>query len=98
MADQPQNPPVADPGNVPEALCDGQFNVTMGGGRATITFTHQRPDASTLFAEGKINMIAVVRARVVLSMDNLIALRDLLNRVISTPDKPAPPAGGPTVH
>jgi hypothetical protein len=34
----------------------------------------------------------------VITVENLAALRDLLNRVIQSPDTPAPPAGGPTRH
>ena len=34
----------------------------------------------------------------VITVENLAALRDLLNQVIQAPDTPAPPAGGPTRH
>jgi hypothetical protein len=37
MADQPEQPEVIDPDNVPEILCDGQFNVSVVGDLATLT-------------------------------------------------------------
>src|SRR5262245_29140611 len=43
MADQPQQPEVIDPDNVPETLCEGMFNVSFAGPNAVITFTHIRP-------------------------------------------------------
>jgi len=98
MANQPQQPIVTDPDNVPELLCDGQFNVSIAGNVAIFTFTHVRADATTLFRDGTLKPMAVVRARIVISVENLAALRDLLNRVIQAPDTPAPPAGGPTRH
>jgi hypothetical protein len=51
-----------------------------------------------MFKDGTLRATAVVAARVVITVPNLIALRDLLNRVIAAPQQPAPPAGGPTVH
>ncbi len=95
---QPNQPPVIDPDSVPETLCDGQFNVFVLGQLATLTFTHVRPDAGHMFGTGTMNPQAVVRARIVLTLGNLEALRDLLNRIIQTPDVPAPPAGGATKH
>jgi hypothetical protein len=98
MADQSQHPPVEDPDNVPETICDGQFNVSTIGGLATLTFTHVRPDPSAMFRDARLNMKSIVRARIVITLANLAALRDLLNQVIQAPDTPAPPAGGPTRH
>jgi hypothetical protein len=98
MATEPQNPPVTDPDNVPEIFSDGQMNVAIRGNLATITFTHVRPDPTRMFKDGTISPIAVVTARIVLTLPNLVALRDLLNRVITAPQEPAPPAWGPTVH
>jgi hypothetical protein len=98
MPDQPEQPAVTDPDNIPEILCDGQLNVSVAGNLATLTFTHVRPDATTLFRDGTIDHRAVVRARIVISVPNLVAFRDLLNRVIQAPNTPAPPAGGPTRH
>jgi hypothetical protein len=96
---QPQQPTVADPDSVPEIFCDGQFNVSVIGNFATLTLTHARPDEAKLFKEGIIDMRAVVRARVVMTLNNLVALRDLLNRIIQEPGKPLPASGGPTtVH
>jgi hypothetical protein len=45
-----------------------------------------------MFKDGTVRATAVVAARVVITVPNLIALRDLLNRVISAPQQPAPPA------
>jgi hypothetical protein len=89
-----QHPPVTDPDNIPEVFCDGQMNVAIRGNLATITFTHVRPDPTPMFKDGTVR----ATARVVITVPNLIALRDLLNRVITAPQQPAPPAGGPTVH
>jgi hypothetical protein len=70
------------------------MNVAIRGNLATITFTHVRPDPTPMFKDGTVR----ATARVVITVPNLIALRDLLNRVITAPQQPAPPAGGPTVH
>jgi hypothetical protein len=94
----PQNPPVSDPDNVPEIFSDGQMNVTIRGNLATITFTHVRADPTPMFKDGTLSPIAVVTARIIVTFQNLTALRDLLNRVITTPQEPALPAGGPSVH
>ena len=93
-----QQPPATDPDNVPEILCDGMFNVSVLGTLATLTFTHVRPDAEAMLQRGAMDMRSVVRARIVITLNNLVALRDLLNKVIQTPDVPAPPAGGATKH
>jgi hypothetical protein len=93
-----QHPPVTDTDNIPEVFCDGQM-----GPFAAIS----RPSPSRMSApirhqcskkDGTARATAVVAARVVITVPNLIALRDLLNRVITAPQQPAPPAGGPTVH
>jgi hypothetical protein len=94
MTDEPKPPVVIDPDNVPEMFCDGLFNVTVSGHFVTLTFTHARPDATILFRDGTIDFKAIVRARIVTPMNNLIALRDLLNRIIQDPATPVPPAGG----
>jgi hypothetical protein len=93
MAENRQNPPVIDPDSVPEMLCDGQFNVSIGGPLAMLTFTQVRPDATALF-NGTIDAKSVVRARIVLPINNLAALRDLLNRIIQEPGTPVASAGG----
>jgi hypothetical protein len=89
-----QHPPVTDPDNIPEVFCDGQMNVAIRGNLGTITVTHVRPDPTPMFKDGTVR----ATARVVITVPNLIALRDLLDRVITAPQQPAPPAGGPTVH
>ena len=99
---QPSQPPVTDPDNVPENLCDGLFNVSVAGPLAILTFTHVRPQPGPLFAIGTITPEAIVRARIVTTIPNLVALRDLLNTIVqsvSTADvSPAPATGGTTRH
>jgi hypothetical protein len=97
MANQPSQPRVIDPDSIPEIICDGLFNVHMHSGLATLTFTHERPRASPLF-EGKLDYESVVRARMTLTLPNLVALRELLARVIQSPEAPASRAGGSTKH
>ncbi len=94
MDDMPKPPIVTDPDNVPEVLCDGPFNVTVTGPFVTLTFTHGRPDITALFRDGKTDFKAITRARIVTPMNNLIAMRDLLNRIIQDPSTPVSPAGG----
>jgi hypothetical protein len=94
MIDEPTPPIVTDPDNVPEVPCDGPFNVTVTGSFVTLTFTHGRPDATALLRDGTVEFKTTVRARIVTSLNNLVALRDLLNRIIQNPSIPTPPAGG----
>jgi hypothetical protein len=94
MADMPKPPTVTDPDNVAEVLCDGPFNVTVAGPFVTLTFTHGRPDEIALLRDGTVDFKAIVRARIVTSMNNLTAMRDLLNRIIQDPSTPVSPAGG----
>jgi hypothetical protein len=58
----------------------------------TLTFTNVQPKAGPLFGSNRIEHQSVVRARIVTTLDNLVALRDLLNS--SIPQPPSPPAGG----
>jgi hypothetical protein len=98
MSNQQQQPEAIDPDSVPETVCDGQFNVSVTGGLATLTFTHIRPDPTVMFRDARIEGKSIVRARIVITIANLVALGDLLSQVIKSPDTPAPPAGGPTHH
>jgi hypothetical protein len=93
-----QTPPAADPDNVPEILCDGQVNVAVSGELATLTFTHIRPDPGAMFRDGSIDPRSIVRARIVLTLANLAAFRDVLNRLTQGPDLPAALAGESTQH
>jgi hypothetical protein len=91
----PQEPPAVDPDNIPETLCVGRFNLAVGPGPlATLTFTHVRNKTGPLIDNGQIDPESVVRARIVTTLDNLAAMRDLLNRVIQDPAAPAASAGG----
>ena len=74
--------PVSDPDSVPEIFCDGQFSIIPGANFATLTFTHVRPKPGPLIATGKVEKEAVIRARIVLSRSNLVALRDALNQLL----------------
>jgi hypothetical protein len=74
-----------DPHLIPETVCDGPFNLQVTGSRGTLTFTHLRTKTSVLLASGQVDVEAVVRARIVTSLSNLVALRDLLNQLL--PDK-----------
>ena len=90
-----------DPDNVPEIICDGGFNVHWAGGRATITFTHNRPRTKPLLEDGQVEFDAVVRARIATSFDNILALRDLLNRMFpegQSVDAPVGGSAGGSVH
>jgi hypothetical protein len=96
-----QHAPVIDPDNVPEILCDGQFNLAIAGHLAMLTFTHARPDATQMFANGTLVSTAIVQARIVITMENLIALRDFLNtrvQSIEAARQTAPATGGSTKH
>lgn len=89
MAEEAKNPPVSDPDNIPELLCNGRIFVNWAGDLGIITFTQERPAVGAMFDRDDVSLAdAVVRARIVMSLGNMRALRDLLNRVIK--DGPAP--------
>jgi hypothetical protein len=76
-------PPVQDPDNVPEIFCEGRFSVTVAP-VSTLTFTHMRPKPEALLADNTTapEMEAIVRVRLLLPMSSLVALRDVLNKVV----------------
>lgn len=90
-------PAVCDPGNVPETLCDGMFGLCGSGSFVTLTFTHQRPQAGPMF-EGRIEQEFVVRARIVMTAANLVALRDFLAARIDTAGQQAETGVSAGVH
>lgn len=95
MAGQSQEPPAVDPDNVPDTLCIGRFSVAPGPGPlVTLTFTNGRAKAGPLFDQNVVVMESVVRARIVTTIENLTALRDLLNAIIKEPGAAAASAGG----
>jgi hypothetical protein len=95
MSIVPQEPPAVDPDNVPETLCIGRLNLSVGPGPlATLTFTHVRNKTGPLIDNSQIEPESVVRARIVTTLENLAALKDLLNTVIQDPASPAASAGG----
>jgi hypothetical protein len=97
MADQSQPPETIDPYNVPEVICVGRVNVSVLGQLATLTFTHERPDAKALL-EGRMDVKGIVRARIVTTVANLHALRDLLIAMTQSAETLAPATGGTTRH
>lgn len=97
MADQSQPAETIDPYNVPEIICIGRCNVSVIGGLATLTFTHERPDATALL-EGRMDVKGIVRARIVTTVGNLHALRDLLIAMTQSAETSAPATGGTTRH
>jgi hypothetical protein len=79
----PEQPAAVDPDNIPETLCCGVFNLSfVAGNLATLTFTHPRPKIGPLIGSNQVQDEFVVRARIVLSLDNLIGLRNFLNEAI----------------
>ena len=79
----PNEPLGVDPDNVPETFCAGKFNVSFAmGGFCTLTFTDVRPRAGPLLDASQVEMESVVRARIVMPLENMVALRDLLNNLI----------------
>ena len=93
MANPTNDLPAANPDNVPETICIGKFNVSMTAPLATLTFTHARPKVGPPMDNGVIDLESVVRARIVTSVENLVALRDPLNKIIQNPST-ATSAGG----
>ena len=86
MSEQPKFDEIIDPDHVPEALCNGFINLHFSSNDfGVLTFTHARPKPQSMFVGGQTLPDLVVRARVVLTPDNLRALRDLL---VNTIDKP----------
>jgi hypothetical protein len=77
-----RDPPVSDPDNIPETLCLGKFNVAISPPLGQIIFTHLRAKAGPLLDGAQLQHETVVRARIVTSVDNLIALRDALNAML----------------
>lgn len=88
------NLPTTDPDNVPETICLGKFNIQVGGPYATLLFTHPRPQVGPMVDEGKLVLESVVRARIVTSLDNLVALRELLNNLLKDVQTPVSAAAG----
>jgi hypothetical protein len=77
------NPPVSDPNQVPNTLCDGQINVSVHAPLATITFTVNRPKPTQLF-NGTVDLEAIVAARVTVTIPQAVSLRNLLEQVVKT--------------
>ena len=81
--DQPQDPAATDPDNVPELLCIGKLNVSVAAGLATMTFTHVRQKAGPLLDRTSFEPESVVRARIVTTVENMVALRDVINGILN---------------
>jgi hypothetical protein len=83
------------PGQCPRDSLHRTFNLAVGPGPlATLTFTHVRNKTGPLIDQSQIDPESVVRARIVTTLENLAALRDLLNTMIQDPATPAANAGG----
>ena len=65
------------------------MNVHWIGNRATITFTHPRARSESLFEGKQAPMDLVVRARVATTIENVVALRDLLIHLFPPKSRPA---------
>ena len=99
MSDQPPPFTVSDPDHVQEILCDGQFNISFAPAYVTLTLTSVRAAPEPLFRDGVLVPMAIVRARIVMPVANLEALRELLNRVsIPSTETATPMASGGTRH
>lgn len=101
MAQSRREPSAADPDNVPETLCVGRFNLAYSGPLATLTFTHVRCKAGPLIDEGRSEAESIVRARIVTTIENLRALRDLLNQataILGEGAKPGSASSGARVN
>ncbi len=75
----PEQRPTIDPDKVPETLSTGRFNISVSPPLATITLTHVRPKIGSLIDGDKIVLENIVRARIVTTLDQLVAMRDVLN-------------------
>jgi hypothetical protein len=94
-----EDPLTVDPDNVPETLCIGKFNLASGPGPLmTLTLTNIRPKVGPLIDSNKIEHQSIVRARIVTTLDNLIALRDLLNSSIQQTPGPSASSGAYKPH
>jgi hypothetical protein len=86
---------VIDPDNVPETWCDGQINMVVINGNVAITFTCARSAPGPLLAQGKIEFEVVVRARILMSSDQLKVLVETgqailaAQQTIQGPNEPA---------
>jgi len=74
-------PVASDPDGVSEIICDGRLNFTTRGSLATLTFFHDRPKLSG--SSGQVEYESVVRARIILPLQNAVALRDLISKCLS---------------
>src|SRR3954468_21620747 len=88
------DPPAVDPDNIPETLCVGRFSIFLNGPLGTLTFTHVRPQAGPMIDHETNKFESVVRARIVTTVDNLMALRDLLNTTLQTQEQVTPVGTG----
>jgi hypothetical protein len=71
----------------------GNLNVAIGpSGLSTITFTHPRPKVGALFETGEISNESVVRARIVTTTKNLVALREILTSLLKEASDAASPS------
>ncbi len=84
-----KEPLTTDPDNIPETLCLGRVNLVCNGPLAFFTFTHVRPKAGPLIDNNVMDFESVVRVRVVTGVDNLVEIRDLIDRTITSAQQQA---------
>lgn len=84
-------PTIRDLGNVIETFVNGPINLTVNGNVALITCTTVRPNLDQAFKGQIKDFDAVVSARLALSIETLLQLRELLNKsVLPQPIQAAP--------
>lgn len=95
-----QQPTVIDPDNIPETPCIGKFHVQILHPIATLTFCHERPKADRLLNANQIEMENIVRARIVMTVNGLHALRNVLDELLKDMPQsgPVPAARSTTLN
>lgn len=89
------NPVAVDPNNIPETYANGPINLNIMGPCGTLTFTTVRGDIGELMAGKQATTHhAIVTSRVTTPIENLVQLRDLLNRLIQ--EQPMAPGSSRT--
>jgi hypothetical protein len=89
---------ISDPRSVAEAMCDGPFALSWSGRLGTACFAVVRPDPQQLFDGSGQQSDAIVLSRVTMTIENWVAMRDLLNRLLPAEQVDKPPASGSSVH
>jgi hypothetical protein len=76
-------PEAADPNAIPEVFCAGPVNLVITGAVSTLTFMHIRKSAANIFKDFTPETTeCVVKARVIMPIEDLVALKDLIDRMV----------------